>query len=625
MEKMQFKAESARLLDLMINSIYTHKEIFLREIISNASDAMDKLAYLALTDEKIGLNRDDFAITITRDAENRTLTVSDNGIGMSRGDMEENLGTIAKSGSLAFKQAMEKKEDIDIIGQFGVGFYSAFMVASSVTVISRKYGEDTAWKWVSDGAEGYTIEPCTRENPGTDIIMTIKADTEDEKYGEFLEEYEIRDLVKKYSDYIRYPIRMEVTKSRKMEDSDEFESYTELETLNSMVPLWQRAKKDVTEAEYETFYREKFYDYVKPLRTIHSSTEGTVSFKSLLYVPGKAPYDYYTKDFKRGLQLYSSGVMIMESCEDLLPEHFGFVRGIVDSQDLSLNISREMLQHNRQLTVIARNIEKKIKSELKNMLENDRENYEKFFAAFGRQLKYGTVSEYGAHKDATKDLLLFYSHKQGKLVSLKEYVEAMAEGQEKIYYITGENTARMAKLPQVKALNEHGCDVLLCTEDVDEFIPQTLVSYMEKSFCNAASEDLGLQSEEEKKALEEKSEEKKGFLTFIRETLGEKVKQVRFSSNLGTQPAAMVPDAGMSFEMEKYMKRVNPEFAFPVGRILELNPEHEAVKAMEKAMTEDTLKAKDYAELLMYQAQLMAELPLEDPYAYTELVCRLMV
>ena len=625
MEKMQFKAESARLLDLMINSIYTHKEIFLREIISNASDAMDKLAYLSLTDEKVGLNREDFAITITRDSENRTLTISDNGIGMSQADMEENLGTIAKSGSLAFKQAMEKKEDIDIIGQFGVGFYSAFMVASSVTVISRKYGEDTAWKWVSDGAEGYTIEEAVRENPGTDIIMTIKADTEDEKYGEYLEEYQIRELVKKYSDYIRYPISMEVTKSRKMEDSDEFESYTELETLNSMVPLWQRSKKDVTEEEYETFYREKFYDYVKPLRTIHSSTEGTVSFKSLLYVPGKAPYDYYTKDFKRGLQLYSAGVMIMESCEDLLPEHFGFIRGIVDSQDLSLNISREMLQHNRQLTVIAKNIEKKIKSELKNMLENDRENYEKFFAAFGRQLKYGTVSDYGAHKDSTKDLLLLHSHKQGKLISLKEYVEAMAEGQEKIYYITGENTARMAKLPQVKALNEHGYDVLLCTEDVDEFIPQTLINYMEKPFCNAASEDLGLQSEEEKKALEEKAEEKKGFLTFIQETLGENVKEVRFSSNLGSQPAAMVPDAGMSFEMEKYMKRVNPEFALSVGRILELNPEHEAVKAMEKAMTEDTLKAKDYASLLMYQAQLMAELPLEDPFAYTELVCRLMV
>ena len=625
MEKMQFKAESARLLDLMINSIYTHKEIFLREIISNASDAMDKLAYLALTDEKVGLNRDDFAITITRDATNRTLTVSDNGIGMSRADMEENLGTIAKSGSLAFKQAMEKKEDIDIIGQFGVGFYSAFMVASSVTVISKKYGEDTAWKWVSDGAEGYTIEACDREVPGTDVIMTIKADTEDDKYGDFLEEYQIRELIRKYSDYIRYPIRMEITKSRKIEDSDEYESYTEEETLNSMVPLWQRAKKDVTEAEYETFYREKFYDYNKPLRTIHSSTEGTVSFKSLLYIPGKAPFDYYTKEFKRGLQLYSSGVMIMESCEDLIPEYFGFVRGIVDSQDLSLNISREMLQHNRQLTVIARNIEKKIKSELKSMLDNDRENYEKFFAAFGRQLKYGTVSDYGAHKDSTKDLLLLHSHKQGKLISLKEYVEAMAESQEKIYYVTGENTERMAKLPQVKALSAKGYDVLLCTEDVDEFIPQTLINYMEKNFCNAASEDLGLQSEEEKKALEEKAEEKKGFLTFLKETLGESVKEVRFSANLGTQPAAMVPDAGMSFEMEKYMKRVNPEFAFPVGRILELNPDHEAVKAMEKAMTEDVLKARDYAQLLMYQAQLMAELPLEDPYAYSELVCKLMV
>ena len=606
MEKMQFKAESARLLDLMINSIYTHKEIFLREIISNASDAMDKLAYLSLTDEKVGLNRDDFAITITRDEKMRTLTISDNGIGMSRADMEENLGTIAKSGSLAFKQAMEKKEEIDIIGQFGVGFYSAFMVASSVTVISRKYGEDTAWKWVSDGAEGYTIEECVRENPGTDIIMTIKADTEDDKYSEFLEEYRIRELVKKYSDYIRYPIRMGE------------------ETLNSMVPLWQRAKKDVAEEEYETFYREKFYDYVKPLRTVHSSTEGTVSFKSLLYIPGKAPYDYYTKEFKRGLQLYSSGVMIMEACEDLLPEHFGFVRGIVDSQDLSLNISREMLQRGRQLTIIARNIEKKIKSELKNMLENDRENYEKFFSAFGRQLKYGTVADYGAYKDSCKDLLLFYSHKQGKLVSLREYVEAMAEGQEKIYYVTGENTGRMSKLPQVKALNDRGYDVLLCTEDVDEFIPQTLVSYLDKPFCNAASEDLGLQSQEEKKALEEKTEEKKGFLTFVKDTLGEQVKEVRFSANLGTQPAAMVPDAGMSFEMEKYMKRVNPEFAFPIGRILELNPDHEAVKAMEKAMTEDTLKAKDYASLLMYQAQLMAELPLEDPYAYTELVCKLM-
>lgn len=633
MEKQQFKAESQRLLDLMINSIYTHREIFLREIISNASDAIDKLAYTALTDDKVGINRDEFAITITRDPENRTLTVSDNGIGMSREEMEENLGTIAKSGSLSFKQAMEKKDDIDIIGQFGVGFYSAFMVASSVTVISKKYGEDTAWKWVSDGADGYTIEETQKDAPGTDIIMTLKADTEEDKYSEYLDEYEIRSLVRKYSDYIRYPIRMEVTKSRPVEKAEgeedkdkapEYESYTEMETLNSMVPIWQRAKKDVSEEEYESFYRDKFFDYTKPLRVIHSSAEGTVSFKALLYIPGKAPYDFYTKDFKRGLQLYSAGVMIMENCEDLLPEHFRFVRGVVDSQDLSLNISREMLQHNRQLTIIARNIEKKIKSELKSMLESDRETYEKFYAAFGRQLKYGTVSDYGAHKDACQDLLLFYSHKQGKLISLKEYVDAMAEGQEKIYFVPGENKDRLAKLPQVETLSKKGYDVLLFTEDVDEFIPQTLVTYQEKSFCNASSEDLGLQTEEEKKQAEEKAEELKGMLTFVKESLGEQVKEVRLSADLGSAPACMVPDAGMSFEMEKYMKRVNPEFAFPVGRILELNADHPAVQAMQKAMTEDPLKAKDYALLLMYQAQLMAELPLEDPFAYTELVCKLM-
>ena len=631
MEKQQFKAESQRLLDLMINSIYTHREIFLREIISNASDAIDKLAYTALTDDKVGLNRDQFAITITRDEENRILTVSDNGIGMSREDMEENLGTIAKSGSLGFKQAMEKQEDIDIIGQFGVGFYSAFMVASSITVISRKYGEDKAWRWVSDGADGYTIEETTKDAPGTDIIMTLKADTEDDKYSEFLDEYEIRSLIRKYSDYIRYPIKMEVTKSRPVETEDEngekktsYESYQEMETLNSMVPIWQRAKKDVTEEEYDTFYREKFFDYNKPLRTIHSSAEGSVSFKALLYIPGKAPYDFYTKDFKRGLQLYSSGVMIMENCEDLLPEHFRFVRGIVDSQDLSLNISREMLQHNRQLTIIARNIEKKIKSELKSMLENDREKYEEFYAAFGRQLKYGTVSDYGAHKDACKDLLMFWSNKEGKLVSFKEYVEAMAEGQEKIYFAPGENKDRLAKLPQVKTLAKKGYDVLLFTEDVDEFIPQTLVTYMDKSFCNVSSEDLGLQTEEEKKEMDEKAEELKGFLTFVKETLGEQVKEVKLSSNLGSHPVCMTPETGMSFEMEKYMKKANPEFAFSVGRILELNADHEAVQAMQKAMTEDPIKAKDYAQLLMYQAQLMAELPLEDPYAYTELVCKLM-
>ena len=628
MEKMQFKAESQRLLDLMINSIYTHREIFLREILSNASDAIDKLAYTALTDDKVGLSRDDFAITITRDEENRTLTVSDNGIGMSRAELEENLGTIAKSGSLGFKQAMEKQEDIDIIGQFGVGFYSAFMVASSITVITRKYGEDTAWKWVSDGADGYTIEETTRSAPGTDVIMTLKADTEEDKYSDYLEEYEIRSLVRKYSDYIRYPIRMEVEKSRMKEgcdeDKPEYESYTEMETLNSMVPIWQRAKKDVTQEEYESFYREKFFDYNKPLRVIHSSAEGAVSFKALLYIPEKAPYDFYTKDYKAGLQLYSSGVMIMENCADLLPEHFRFVRGVVDSQDLSLNISREMLQHNRQLTIIARNLEKKIKSELKSMMDNERENYEKFFDAFGRNLKYGTVSDYGTHKDICADLLLFHSHKQGKRISLKEYVDTMAEGQEKIYFAPGENLAQLAKLPQVETLSAKGYDVLLCNEDVDEFVFQSLMTYEEKKTCNVATEDLGLQTEEEKKQAEEKAEELKGFLTFVKESLGDQVKEVRLSTELGSHPVCMKAENGMSFEMEKYMKRVDPGFDMKVGRILELNPDHAAVQAMKEAMTADPVLAKDYAQLLTCQAQLMAGLPIEDPYAYTELVCKLM-
>ena len=606
MEKMQFKAESQRLLDLMINSIYTHKEIFLREIISNASDAIDKLAYTALTDEKVGLSREDFAITVSRE------------------EMEENLGTICKSGSLGFKQTMEKQEDIDIIGQFGVGFYSAFMVAESVTVISKKYGADKAYRWVSDGADGYTIEEAQRDAAGTDVIMTIKADTEDEKYSEFLEEYRLRGLIRKYSDYIRYPIKMEVSKSRKREDSEEYEEYFEEETLNSMVPIWQRNKKEVTEEEYETFYREKFFDYNKPLSTIHISSEGSVSFKALLYIPGKAPFDFYTKDFKRGLQLYSAGVLIMENCEELLPEHFRFVRGVVDSQDLSLNISRELLQHNRQLSIIARGIEKKIKAELKGLLEDSREKYEEFYGVFGRQLKYGAVADYGAHKDAVQDLLLFWSNRQSKFITLKEYVDAMAEGQEKIYFAPGENKDRLAQLPQVKALEKKGYDVLLFTEDVDEFIPQSLSAYEEKQFCNVSTEDLDLQSEEEKKELEEKAEELKGILTFVKETLGEAVKEVKLSGNLGDAPVAMTPDAGMSFEMEKYMKRANPDFAFSVGRILELNPEHEAVKAMVTAVTEDVEKAKDYARLLCAQAQLMADLPLENPAEYTTLVCKLM-
>ena len=628
MEKMQFKAESQRLLDLMINSIYTHREIFLREIISNASDAMDKLAYLSVTDGSMNVSRDDLKITITRNKEEGILTVSDNGIGMNKEEMEENLGTICKSGSLGFKQAMEKNEDIDIIGQFGVGFYSAFMVASSVTVISKKWGEETGWKWTSDGADGYTIEPCQRAENGTDVIMTLKADTEEEKYSQYLDEYEIRNLVKKYSDYIRYPIVMEVEKSRQKEgcpeDKPEYETYTEMETLNSMVPIWQRAKKDVTEEEYDTFYREKFYDFTKPLRVIHTSVEGAVSFKALLFIPGKAPYDFYSKDFKRGLQLYSSGVMIMENCEELLPDCFRFVRGVVDSQDLSLNISREMLQHDRQLKFIAGNLEKKIKAELAKLMESDREKYEKFYAAFGMQIKYGVLNDYGAKKEFLQDLLLYWSHKQNKLVSFKEYVDAMPEEQKYIYFASGENRQRLSQLPQLEKLGEKGFDVLLMTDEVDSFVPQTLGKYAEKDFRSVTQEDLGLSTDEEKKEAAEQAEKSKATLEFVKTTLSDDVKEVRLSENLGTHPVCMVPEEGMTFEMEKYFKRLNPEMGMKAGRILELNPNHRLFGLLQVAVAQDEEKAKKIAKILYAQALLMADLPLENPGEYTDLVCELV-
>ena len=629
MEKQQFKAESKRLLDLMINSIYTHQEIFLREIISNASDAMDKLAYLSLTDQNVGLSRSDFAIDITVDEKERLLTVSDNGIGISREDMEENLGTIAKSGSLQFKKDMDQQEDIDIIGQFGVGFYSAFMVADAVTVISKKYGSDEAWMWQSSGADGYTITACEKDAAGTQVIMHLKADTEDENYSRFLQEHELRSLVRKYSDYIRYPIRMDVTKTRVKEetkDSDkpEYETYTENETLNSMVPLWQRAKKDVTEEEYDRFYQEKFFDYENPLATIHLSIEGNITYKALLYIPARAPYDFYTKEYKKGLQLYSSGVLIMENCEDLLPEHFRFVKGIVDSQDLSLNISREMLQHDRQLKLIASNLEKKIKSELKKLLENDREKYEKFFNAFGRNLKYGLVSEYGMHKELLQDLMLFWSSKEQKLVTLQEYVDGMGEGQEHIYYAAGESRQRLSQLPQMELLQDKGYDVLFFTEDVDEFIPQTLQKFAEKDFKNIASDDLGLTSDEEKKAMEEKNEAAKPTLDFIKETLGDRVKDVRLSATLKSHPVCLVPDEGMSFEMEKYFQKMNPEMGFKAGRILELNPEHDVFATLQIAVAQDPDKAKKYVEVLYDQALLMAGLPIDNPTEYTDRICSLM-
>lgn len=630
MAKQQFQAESKRLLDLMINSIYTHKEIFLRELISNASDAIDKLAYLALTDEKVGLNRSDFCIRLTPDRQARTLTIEDNGIGMSRAEMEENLGTIAHSGSLQFKQEMEKQEDIDIIGQFGVGFYAAFMVADQVTVRSKKYGSDEAWQWESSGADGFTLTPCQKESAGTQIVLSLKEDGEETRYSDYLEEYRLRGLVRKYSDYIRYPIRMEVEEQRPIENEDdekkepEYETVREDATLNSMIPLWQKNKKDVTQEEYESFYREKFYDYEAPAGVIHVSVEGAVTYKALLYVPAKAPYDFYTKDYKAGLQLYSSGVMIMEHCEELVPEHFRFVRGVVDTQDLSLNISRELLQHTRELKTIAANLEKKIKAELLRLQEKEPEKFEKFFASFGRQLKYGLVSDYGMHKDAVQDLVLFHSTKKSALLPLKEYCAAMPESQKYIYFATGNSADQLAKLPQTKNLLARGFDVLLLTEQVDEFIPQTLQTYQEHEFRNILTDDLELSTEEEKKAAEKKAEEFKACTEFLKETLGDRVAKVRVSADLGSHAVTMVPDGGMSFEMEKYFKSMDPTADYHCGRILEVNPSHPALEAVKEKMTQEPELAGKYAELLYCQGLLMANLPLEDPTAYTDLVCELM-
>lgn len=627
MEKMQFKAESKRLLDLMINSIYTHKEIFLRELISNASDAIDKLAYAALTDDSVGMSRSDFEIMLQADRDARTLSVSDNGIGMSKEEMEENLGTIAHSGSLKFKTEMEKTEDIDIIGQFGVGFYSAFMVADRVTVISRKYGEASGWKWESSGADGYTITPCHKDTVGTQIIMELKEDTEAENYSDFLSEYRLRSLVRKYSDYIRYPVKMEVEERRPVdEDAEEptYETVKELQTLNSMIPLWQKNKKDVTKEEYESFYREKFYDYEAPAGIVHISVEGSVTYKALLYIPSKAPYDFYTKDYKSGLQLYSSGVMIMDHCEDLLPEHFRFVRGVVDTQDLSLNISREMLQHTRELKTISSNLEKKVKAELLKIQENDRETYEKFYAAFGRQLKYGLVSDYGMHKELLQDLILFSSGKEGKLITLKEYRANKPESQKYIYYVTGGTADQLSKLPQTKLLLDRGFDVLLMTEQVDEFIPQTLRNYDEKAFKNILTDNLELATEEEKKQTEKKAEELKDVLEFMKNTLGDRVTDIRLSNDLGEYAVAMIPDGGMSFEMEKYFRSINPESDYKAGRILQINAEHKIISRLQDAMSDDPERAGKLTELLYCQGLLMANLSLEDPAAYSGLVLDLI-
>lgn len=627
MAKKEFKSESKRLLDLMINSIYTHKEIFLRELISNASDAIDKLCFIALTDDKLNMSRDDFKIFIKPDKENRTLTITDNGIGMDKDDLENNLGTIASSGSYKFKQEMsEKQDDIDIIGQFGVGFYSAFMVAKKITVVTKKYGCDTAYKWESDGADGYEITETERDEIGTTIVLKIKDNTEEENYDEFLEQYRIQGLIKKYSDYIRYPIMMDMTHSRVKEETKdsekpEYEDYTETETLNSMLPIWQRAKKDVKQEEYDNFYREKFMAMDKPLHTIVTSVEGVVTYKALLFIPSQAPYDYYTKEYKKGLQLYSSGVLIMENCEELLPEHFRFVKGIVDSADLSLNISREMLQHDRHLITIAQNIEKKIKNELTSMLANDRENYEKFFNAFGRQLKYGVSADYGMHKEELQDLLMYYSSTEKKLVTLSEYVDRMKEDQKFIYFAVGENISSIDNLPQTELLRSKGYEILYCTEEIDEFSLQTLMQYKDKRFCSATNDDLGIENDENK----EKEKDSSAILTFVKETLGDKVSEVVASKKLVSHPVCLTAKGGISFEMEKYFNAVQPDSGMKAQRVLELNMNHSAVKAMESAVQTDIEKAKKYAELLYDQALLIAGIPIENPGEYADLVCSLMV
>jgi len=636
MAKKQFKAESKRLMDLMINSIYTHKEIFLREIISNASDAEDKLAYKALTDDQVPVDRKDLKITIVPDKEMRTLTVSDNGVGMTREELENNLGTIAKSGSFQFKQDLakeEKGEDIDVIGQFGVGFYSAFMVADHVTVVSRAYGSDEAWMWQSDGADGYTVTQCEKDAPGSDVIMHLKANADEENYDQYLKTYKLQELIKKYSDYIRYPIVMEVEDYRQKEKpadagddyKPEWETVKEWKTINSMVPLWQRQKSKVTAEEYNAFYKEKFMDWQDPLAVVHTSAEGAVTYKAMLYIPQKAPYDFYTREYQKGLQLYSSGVLIMDKCADLLPDYFRFVKGVVDSPDFSLNISREVLQHDRQLKVIASALEKKIKGELVKLQKEDPEKYEQFWTAFGSQIKYGVVADYGAHKDNLKDLLLFWSSKEGKNTTLAAYQDRMPEDQPYYYYACGESVDKIAKLPQVERILDKGYEILYCTEDVDDFVMQALGEIDGKKFKSATAEDALPQTEEEKKAAEEKAEEGKPVLEAVKAALGDQVKEVRLSKILKSGACCLSADGPVSLEMERYMRKMEGGEHMKAERVLELNADSAPYAALKKAVDagdQDTVEK--YAKLLYGQALLLADLPLEDPAEYAQLVCSLM-
>ena len=628
MAKKQFKAESKRLLDLMINSIYTHKEIFLRELISNASDALDKLYYGLLTEDITGISRDDFYISLSIDSENRSLAVSDNGIGMDRDELENNLGTIARSGSMEFRDTAETKDEIDIIGQFGVGFYSSFMAASRVVVISRKYGSDTAYRWESEGADGYSITECEKDEHGTEIILYIKTNTEDENYDDFLSEYRVQALVRKYSDYIRYPIKMDIQKSRQKEGSSaedpEYEDYTETEILNSMVPIWKKLKNEITDEDYSSFYKEKFFDYEDPLKIIHSSTEGLSTYNALMFVPKHAPYNFYTKEYEKGLQLYASGVLIMEKCSDLLSDYFGFIKGVVDSQDLSLNISREMLQHDRQLKLIASNLEKKIKSELENMLKNDREKYEEFFAQFGLTLKYGLYSEYGRNKDLLKDLIIFSYSGERETITLKEYVSEMKEDQKYIYYASGDSIERIKQMPQTEIVTDKGMQILYLTDDVDEFALKMLNTYEEKEFRSVSSGDLGFEDENSEDESG-KTEANKDLFEYMQSVLEGKVKEVRASQRLKSHPVCLTSGGDISIEMEKILSAMPANNDVKAERILEINEEHKIFDALKESFISDKDKLAVYTRILYNQALLIEGLAVEDPLGFTNEVCELII
>ncbi|BCE04649.1 Chaperone protein HtpG [Bacillus paralicheniformis] len=625
MAKKEFKAESKRLLDIMINSIYSQKEVFLRELISNASDAIDKIYYKALTDDSLTFNKDDYYIKISADKENRTLTIADTGIGMTKEELEEHLGTIAKSGSLAFKQENELKDGHDIIGQFGVGFYAAFMVADTVTVMTKAHGSDEAYQWESAGADGYTIEPAAKESAGTDVILKLKENTDDENYDEYLDVHRLKAIIKTYSDFIRYPIKMDVTVNKPKEDAEnEFEEVQEEQTVNSMVPIWRKNKSELKDEDYEAFYTEKRYGFDKPLAHVHTSVDGAVRYHAILFIPENIPFNYYTKEFEKGLELYSNGVLIMEKCPDLLPDHFSFVKGMVDSEDLSLNISREMLQHDRQLKLIAKNISKKIKNELKSLLKNDREKYESFYQSFGRQLKFGVYNDFGAHKDMLKDLLLFYSSKEKKLVTLDEYVSRMPEDQKYIYYASGDSYDRIEKLPQTELVSEKGYEILYFTEDIDEFAIKMLANYQEKEFKSVSSGDLGIENDDEQNQSDGDDSQYKDLFEEMKKTLDGKVKSVRASKRLKTHSVCLAADGEVTIEMEKILNAMPDNQHVKADKALEINTNHEVFKTLQDAFENDKDKFKLYTGILYNQALLIEGLPIEDPVEFTNDICKVM-